>query len=445
MITRCLNPQFITKDGLDQRVDCGKCHNCRRKIARTWQGKGLLEYRRPYYPEHRDPKTHHWVTLTYAEAPMTTPRKHVLGWSTDSEGNECPWNGPFVKRPEQYGREGRQVTKRNGVPVWSDTGDFLDEDELANEHYIYLTHRLGWNDAQVDRWIEGDYEPEMTTSVKDVQKFLDRLRKDHSRNQGAEAPLRYLWATEYGGALGRPHIHLMLFGLHVDNVHKIYQYWSDFNENYGHVHPSLYDAKRDHATLMTDQRASLYMAKDIAKMDHIFTGTPGMYEVEKPRVRGSKHPPIGDGAYDWWFEKYIGGLLAAAEKTNPFGIDECDENGIPMREIYAVKLLRANYATVSIPMYTKKGKTERFPSSITWRNRVRQDLQISQELWDAASREIARENHDQVQLIRQNVDGLGDEHDKYIQELRAQDEENQRRKAEKIKLKRSKLRATGKL
>lgn len=59
------------------------------------------------------------------------------------------------------------------------------------------------------------YEPEGSVLVlDDLQYFLKRLRRNLQRKYGDGFKIRYFACGEYGGKFGRPHYHLVVFGLH---------------------------------------------------------------------------------------------------------------------------------------------------------------------------------------------------------------------------------------
>ena len=438
MRINCLNPQFVSRPGGAERIlPCGQCYNCRRKVVRKWQGMAVCEQRFPYYPDQGDPQMQHFFTLTYAKTPMTVPQKHELGKILDAEGEEIgAWNGPFFRKDPRTrdGKKREGVSKRGSIPVWHATGDPLTASELAEEHERYLRYRLGWSSDQLNRWLEGDYDPEPTTRFRDAQQFLDRLRKWNERNADSENPIRYLLSTEYGGANGRPHWHVLLFGLDADNAEMVHHYWEDFREEFGFVNPDLYDTIINRASVMRD-RAATYQAKDLVKARHLFQGTPGMYEVEKPRVVGSRRPPIGDGAYSWWMETWIQKVIRKAEQVIQPGDD---------REFILAKYVAANLSQLPI-IPTGQARSQTFPTPRKWRERCREDLGISEELWKRVQDFVELQEQDMASKIRNNEDGIGDDFDGHIGELRRRADENLEREKRRTEAKRAALISAGKL
>lgn len=68
---------------------------------------------------------------------------------------------------------------------------------------------------------EEDCPPELLP--REVQKYIKRLRRDK--------PLRYYLVGEYGGLYGRPHYHILVFGIHWTEEAFFQSHWP-----YGNVH-----------------------------------------------------------------------------------------------------------------------------------------------------------------------------------------------------------------
>jgi len=433
MITRCEYPQWIHVKGLEHQklVPCGKCFTCRRKNARRAAGQTMMEQAYPLYSSHGLPKSQHFFALTYREErlPMTTPKPHNLGFVEDASGDDNPFNGPFVKDPDRYALEGKEIHTHDGLAKWSDTDEYLSEDELAEEHFRYLQTKLGWSENDVKRWEDGDYDPEPTTSVKDMQKYVDRLRKWHSRHREPEEPLRYKVCTEYGGVTQRPHAHIILFGLRQDDIQVAYDYWEEHSGGNGLCKPYLSDAILEDATVMRD-RAAVYQMKDMFKSRHLYVGTPAKYATEQPKQFGSKHPPLGDAAFEWWFESHI--LRLIEKSTKLFSGDQ-------------EKILHAimkDYCLVHLPV---NGRSETFTSTKRWRTKVRETLAIPDKQWEAARETLELQHNEVHHAIRNNILGLGDEFKQFTQSSIEARKRYQERDAEATKRKRSKLIATGRI
>ena len=452
MITKCLSPVWIRQPGLTHQkmVPCGQCYSCRRKLVRVRQGQAVAEQAFPYYPEHADYLAQHFLTFTHRDEslPMTEPRPHRLGYVLDPDtGEEKPFNGPFAKMRDtdrvtgprrmvkdphgvvrlEHIRSG--ITKRSGVPVWTETGDPLTQTELETQHERYLYERLFWSAKQIDQWLRGEYKPMPTTRIAVMQRFIAALRSWFHRNRNPEQPIRYMFASEYGGVTERPHYHMLLWGLHVKDIDQVYRIWEE-TLGEGHVFPHLQDAILSNATVMKG-KAATYQAKDLSKSRHLFQNNPAVFDVERPKVIGSKHPPIGDGAYGYWFENWIAQIVEKAEKM--FGNDEK----------MVIRTVLENYGLMHLPV---AGRSQTFPTTPRWKQMCLSDLGISEsEALAAARKETEEFNNEVDHAVKHNIGGLGDWHDERKSELQAQADENQEREARRIEEKRAKLAAAGKL
>lgn len=62
----------------------------------------------------------------------------------------------------------------------------------------------------------GEAQLALTLEPRDVTLFLKRLRKAHPKDR-----IRYFYCGEYGPSTFRPHYHLILFGLHLDDLQPV--------------------------------------------------------------------------------------------------------------------------------------------------------------------------------------------------------------------------------
>ena len=469
----CLDPQRIkvywSRAGLadkrDRFVPCGVCYVCRRKVVREWQGKTLMEQQFPYYHLHRDPDKQHFFTLTYATTPATEPKTHELGWLYDVNGEKVRWNGPFhepkkkaIKRDEDgtpfYDKTPRRFTTPIPKAIQQLEGlhdpgvryedrEYLTDEDLAYEHKMFLKHRCNWSDEQIKIWLNGEYPAMPTVRIADLQKFLKRLRITWQRRVGedaseATARLRYVASAEYGDAEGRPHYHLSLFGLPREFGHLVHDCWEDYSGNgevNGHVDPNRADTMFGESLMRG--KAATYQAKDLVKSRHHFLHRPAMIGVERPRVIGSQKPMVGDGAFAWWFETHIVKTIELAEEKGK----KAGYKGEALERL-VVKAVRENYGVVHVP---KGLGQETFPTSRTWRERVRERLQMDPYLWHSVT--VADEHFDAAatKAYDENEEGLGDDVDKYRQQRKERTAKAQERERRRIEEKRSKLLAAGKL
>ena len=68
----------------------------------------------------------------------------------------------------------------------------------------------------------GEIGTSATLVKRDLQLFMKRLRKAHCAKYGDDAQLRFFAAGEYGSRTHRPHYHVIIFGLKLDDL-KFYK------------------------------------------------------------------------------------------------------------------------------------------------------------------------------------------------------------------------------
>lgn len=103
----------------------------------------------------------------------------------------------------------------------------------ASEHESNYFVTLTYDDEHIKRAItkDGVITDYPTLDKRDIQLFLKRLRKSYKQ----ENKIRFFMAGEYGSQTARPHYHLIIFGLKLDDL-KLYKrtgqgfnlYTSDF-------------------------------------------------------------------------------------------------------------------------------------------------------------------------------------------------------------------------
>lgn len=92
------------------------------------------------------------------------------------------------------------------------------EKKSLSAHFITLTY----NDENLSISQNG-YR---SLRKRDLQLFFKRLRRAHGKEASdPEAPIRYFAVGEYGGKIGRPHYHVILFNA---DIRKIQQAWSSY-------------------------------------------------------------------------------------------------------------------------------------------------------------------------------------------------------------------------
>jgi len=118
---------------------------------------------------------------------------------------------------------------------------------------------------------------------KDMVLFIKRLRKITPK------PFRYFGCGEYGDRFGRPHFHIALFGLSLDDELSIIEAWQtgkweDVLRQPGDIH--LMELNNDTAQYLTG-----YVTKKIGGSDHeVLAGNYPEFS------RMSRHPGLGEKA-----------------------------------------------------------------------------------------------------------------------------------------------------
>lgn len=111
------------------------------------------------------------------------------------------------------------------------------------KHAYLLT--LTYNNSHLNFSSNG----KMTLRIRDLQKFIDRLRKEY--------PLRYLCCGEYGGKFHRPHYHLLILSNNEKPLTRVQVERKWFN---GYI-----DFKEIKNNLIDYKKISRYIAKYISK------------------------------------------------------------------------------------------------------------------------------------------------------------------------------------
>ena len=147
---------------LEFRVPCGKCLPCQKKRRSEWSLR--LEH------EYLFSESALFITLTYADAHIPTVRKR---FENTYKGKYVSTS--YIKIPTLNKKHVQDYIKR-----------------LRNEHVKYVTKTLGCSKKEV------------------------KLRS---------RPLRYYAVGEYGSKTRRPHYHLILFNMDVDNIAPVKNQW----------------------------------------------------------------------------------------------------------------------------------------------------------------------------------------------------------------------------
>lgn len=184
--------------------------------------------------------------------------------------------------------------------------------ELQDHDSAYFV-TLTYNDEHVPRSAYGDLETgqaheSLTLSRRDVQLFLKRLRFAKSADK-----IRYFGCGEYGPSTWRPHYHLILFGLHLDDLQlkrqdvdgKVNAWFSPtlqaaWSERPFGNHSPILDKIGDVECSEVTWSACNYVARYIVKKQ---LGPDGKdfyetFNLVPPFTFMSTHPGIGRNYYD---------------------------------------------------------------------------------------------------------------------------------------------------
>lgn len=439
---RCEYPQFIQRDRQTVVVPCGQCYTCRRGVVRRRQGQAAMEILHPQFRSHVLPEMQHFFTLTYADpAPQTKPVPHELGTVVDESGQVRPYRGPF---PKGTGR----IRWEDDVPIWDETGRRVSKRMLADLHADYLEDRLNWSPDQVREWVDGTYAPLDTLVVRHRQNFMKRLRERVAR-AGLPDPIRFLISGEYGGVTDRPHWHLFLWGLPPEMTDVVHDAWSGYQTKDfvpGHVEPSRWEC-RVHRASVARGKAADYQSKDLVKGRGQLAVSPSMLARTRPHVQGSLKPPIGAAGYPWWFEhRIMSTVRLAQEEPLPEWFHSYDES--VRREAYVCWRVRQAYTMLAVSLHGSLEK--RYPTTTTWRRRVRADLgwgvdgiqSLESVPWDIATAYDLHLRAGDARFYEGEGRELFDEHVGALRERAEVAQERERRRKEQ---KRARLVAAGKL
>lgn len=108
------------------------------------------------------------------------------------------------------------------------------------QHWVFrlqqeqkLTHKSLFLTLTYDYQNIPMYKGKFTLDKSDYQNFLKRLRK-----QLPDTRIKYVCAGEYGGEKNRPHYHLLLFGVDLEDFNTINQAWGKGLIHVGSVEPA---------------------------------------------------------------------------------------------------------------------------------------------------------------------------------------------------------------
>lgn len=156
-----------------------------------------------------------------------------------------------------------------------------DQDHLPRSNLIL--------DEQTGEVVDSPFH---TLVKKDMQDFIKRLRKNTNQK------IRYYLAGEYGDETYRPHYHLILFGLKLDDLH--FFKFSDLKNPY-YVSPMISKCwnKGNHFVASFCWETAAYTARYVVKK--LKGGERRFYEdfgIEPPFVLMSRKPGLAKDFYD---------------------------------------------------------------------------------------------------------------------------------------------------
>lgn len=173
----CTRPITITKTypligTKSYTVPCGKCPDCRAKYQSEFAALSLLEA--------QDAGTLSFYTFTYNDDSLPFAITTV----------DC--DGPHIQEFQRGYNFDSSVRKMQFcVPV--DCGDYFATPSICR---------------------------------KDLQLLLKRFREQSFRENGTRLDLRFSAFGEYGEQFQRPHMHMLVYGLSVQDSYKLKELWS---------------------------------------------------------------------------------------------------------------------------------------------------------------------------------------------------------------------------
>lgn len=444
---RCEYPQTIQKGGAPFVVACGHCHFCRRGFVRRRQAQILSEFANPVNPNDIPALGRvHWWSLTYNDKHLTRhkPVPHPLGLVVDPDtGQEKPYLGPWPKGLSS------SIAVYDGVPYWrrdqaiglarrsvrpSDLKRPINASELRELHYEVLYTRWGWTPTQIREWVSGTYKGLPTLVYADAQKFLKRIR--FKASEAGLGPLRYLIAGEYGDLNSRPHYHLTLWGLPLENIDIVYDSWhcqgQKRNVDFGFIKPSRAEAHMPgiKAATIATPNAGCYQLKDMVKGARHFQVAPELIALARPRAFGSARPALGEITMHRWIATRIRDQFQR-------GLDDPLDPRFPDALHQAVYAVRMVYGQFRI-------NGEQFPTPLRWKTKVREvieQLPGGREAWSNCTRVREHEHVQASKLLTtpESDGGLSGEFNDYTQSLRQRADELREAHARKIDEKRARF------
>lgn len=104
----------------------------------------------------------------------------------------------------------------------------LQQEQRVTGKSIFLTLTYDYSNVPM-------YYGKMTLYKKDYQDYLKRVRKELDKQ---DIKIKYVCCGEYGSNRGRPHYHLLIFGINSDYFNLLQSEWGKGEINIGNVEPA---------------------------------------------------------------------------------------------------------------------------------------------------------------------------------------------------------------
>lgn len=258
--TRPIKLNILDRNGKFVEVKCGHCVNCITEKQQQLQFLAEKEVYDQYIKKHGSA----FITLTYNDdnVPHSKP---------------TPIGVPYRLVTGNYDK----CTKFTEIHKAIKNERFLARGYRWHSHILIKqveNLKKYKNDPRLEKIaIQTELLPE-STDVRDVQKFIKRLRQNMRRaNYPAEKDFKTIWCTEYGGKGNRPHAHVIFIGLSTAEVETFGR--KAWNQGIMYNKPLTQGGIR-------------YVCKYMMKSkNNELTKIYNRYEVEKPKL----HHSIGMG------------------------------------------------------------------------------------------------------------------------------------------------------
>ena len=165
----------------DADIPCGRCIPCLRKRALSWAFR--------LYHENRASLSAYFITLTY-----DTDNLPIV---------DCRPLKTLLERNRKANRRTYEKWKNDHTKSAKDYDKSVIVEKLSNKPM--------------------DFRYEVTLWKKDLQMFIDRLRKREFRH--SKRSIKYYACGEYGSEGGRPHYHLIVFNLSKKVLADVSEIW----------------------------------------------------------------------------------------------------------------------------------------------------------------------------------------------------------------------------